>query len=189
MSLVFEDCPFWDFALQVYGREGVSTACIALQDRHILDVNIILLSLWLGHNGHPVIDHDALTRALDVSRRWNKDIVCGIRAVRLALKDDFAPISAENCKTLRKSILSLEIEGEHLEHLALSSTVTSAPNLELEPSLRMAICTANLGLYLTCLEAKLGEDDYADVRVVLSATFPDLEEEILESAMLSFAAI
>ena len=59
----------------------------------------------------------------------------------------------------------------------------------MEPSLRMAICTANLGLYFTCLEAKLGEEDYADVRVVLSATFPDLEEEILESAMLSFAAI
>jgi uncharacterized protein (TIGR02444 family) len=189
MSLVFEECPFWDFSLQVYGREGVSSACIALQDRHVLDVNIILLSMWLGYNGHPVMDHDALMRALDVSRRWNKDIVCGIRAVRLALKDDFSLISAENCEILRKNILSLEIEGEHLEHLALASTVKSAPNADLEPSLKMAICTANLGLYLTCLDAKLGEEDYADVRVVLAATFPDLEKEVLESAMLSFAAI
>ncbi len=189
MSLVFEECPFWDFSLQVYGREGVSKACINLQDRHILDVNIILLSMWLGHNGHPVMDHNALTRALDVSRRWNKDVVCGIRAVRLALKDDFSPISAENCEILRKNILSLEIEGEHLEHMALASTVQSEPNPKLEPSLRLAICTANLGLYLTVLEAKLGEEDYADVRVILSSTFPDLDEEVLESAMQSFSAI
>jgi len=189
MPLVFEECPFWDFSLQVYSGEGVSGACIGLQDRHILDVNLILLSMWLGHNGHPIMDHDALKRALDTSGRWNKDVVCGIRAVRLALKIDFSPITAENCESLRKNILSLEIEGEHLEHLALASTVTSTPNRELEPSLRLAICTANLGLYLTELEAKLGEEDYADFRVIFSATFPDLDEEALGSAMLSFTAI
>ncbi len=189
MSLVFEECSFWDFSLQVYSCEGVSVACIGLQDRHILDVNLILLSMWLGHNGHPIMDHDALNRALDTSRRWNKDVICGIRAVRLALKDDFSPIVAKDCESLRRSILSLEIEGEHLEHLALASTVTSTPNRELEPSLRLAICTANLGLYLTELEAKLGEEDYADFRVIFSATFPDLDEEALGSAMQSFTAI
>lgn len=189
MSLVFQECSFWDFSLQVYSCEGVSVACIGLQDRHILDVNLILLSMWLGHNGHPIMDDNALNRALDTSRRWNKDIICGIRAVRLALKDDFSPISAENCEVLRKNILSLEIEGEHLEHLALVSTVTSKPNPELEPSLKLAICTANLGLYLTELEAKLDEQDYADFRVIFAATFPDLDEEALGFAMQSFAAI
>ncbi|MFL2669352.1 MAG: TIGR02444 family protein [Alphaproteobacteria bacterium] len=189
MSLVFEECSFWDFSLQVYSCEGVSAACIGLQDRHILDVNIILLSMWLGHNGHPIMDNNALNRALDTSRRWNKDIICGVRAVRLALKDDFSPIAADNCEALRKSILSLEIEGEHLEQLALASTVISKPNPELEPALRLAICTANLGLYLTELGAKLDEQDYVDFRVIFAATFPDLDEEVLDFAMQSFAAI
>lgn len=189
MPLVFEECPFWDFSLRVYGRDGVSDACIGLQDRHILDVNLILLSIWLGHNGHPVIGYDQLTRALDVSRRWNKDIICGIRSVRLALKNDFSPIAEDSCEFLRNSILSLEIEGEHLEQLALASTVTSTPNEDLEPSLRLAICTANLGLYFTHLEAKLGVEDYSEVRVILSATFPDMDVDLLETAMQSFAAI
>ena len=189
MSLVFEDCSFWDFSLEVYSCEGVSAACIGLQDRHILDVNLILLSMWLGHDGHPIMDNNALNRALDISRRWNKDIICGVRAVRLALKDDFSPIGAENCEVLRKSILSLEIEGEHLEQLALASTVTSEPNPELEPSLRLAICTANLGLYLTELGVKLNEQDYADFRVIFAASFPRLDEEVLGFAMQSFAAI
>ena len=189
MSLAFDECPFWDFSLKVYGQEGVSTACINLQDKHILDVNIILLSMWLGHGGYPIMDHDALMRALNVSRRWNKDIICGIRAVRLALKDDFSPISAENCENLRQSILSLEIDGEHLEQVALASTVTATPNPDLEPSLRLAICTANLGLYLTHLETKLDEKDYVDVRIILSATFPNLESEAVDSAIESLAAI
>ncbi len=189
MLLDFKECPFWDFAIDVYSRQGVSAACINLQDRHTLDVNILLLGMWMGQSGRPVIDHDTLIKALGVSRRWNKEIVCGIRSVRLALKDEFSPISNKNCEVLRKNLLNLEIDGEHLEQIALASTITSAPNSQLEPSLKLAICTANLGLYFTHLEAHLLDQDYEDVRVILAATFGDLDEETVNLAMQSFVAI
>jgi len=34
--------PFWDFSLAVWGREAVKPACLALQARHGIDVNILL---------------------------------------------------------------------------------------------------------------------------------------------------
>tara|TARA_A100001037_G_scaffold290312_1_gene303009 strand:- start:1149 stop:1718 length:570 start_codon:yes stop_codon:yes gene_type:complete len=189
MSLDFEECPFWDFSIDLYGRKGVSAACIALQDRHKLDVNIILLSMWMGHSGRAVINHDTLINALDVSTRWNKDIICGIRAVRLSLKDNFFPIPIGDSEQLRKNLLALEIDGEHLEQLAIASTITSEPNSELDETLRLAICTANLGLYFTHLDAKLIEEDYSNVRDIISATFDGINEENVNLAMQSFAAI
>ena len=44
----FPKSAFWDFTLQVYGREGVSPAVIALQDTHRLDVDILLFCCWTG---------------------------------------------------------------------------------------------------------------------------------------------
>lgn len=42
MSVGFPDHPFWDFSLEVYPREGVGAACLALQARHEIDVNVLL---------------------------------------------------------------------------------------------------------------------------------------------------
>ena len=42
---------FWAFSLEFYARPGVAEACLALQDRHGLDVNILLLCCWLGWSG------------------------------------------------------------------------------------------------------------------------------------------
>ena len=42
---------FWDFSLAVYGKPGFPQAAIALQDRHGLNVNMLLFCLWAGANG------------------------------------------------------------------------------------------------------------------------------------------
>ncbi len=33
--------PFWNFSLEVYGGEGVARACLELQDRRGVDVNLL----------------------------------------------------------------------------------------------------------------------------------------------------
>ena len=47
----FPDHPFWDFSLIVYMTPGVGPACVALQEAHELDVNIVLFCLWAGASG------------------------------------------------------------------------------------------------------------------------------------------
>ncbi len=43
--------PFWDFSLAVWGREAVEPACLALQERHGIDVNVLLFCGWAGRRG------------------------------------------------------------------------------------------------------------------------------------------
>jgi hypothetical protein len=45
--------PFWEYSLSHYVREGVADACLALQDGHGLDVNMLLYGAWLGSMGQP----------------------------------------------------------------------------------------------------------------------------------------
>jgi uncharacterized protein (TIGR02444 family) len=42
---------FWRFSLSFYRTQDVPAACISLQDRHGLDVNIMLFALWLASMG------------------------------------------------------------------------------------------------------------------------------------------
>lgn len=189
MDINFEEHPLWDFSLQVYGQKGVSSACIGLQDRHTLDVNIVLLCLWLGSSGRPVIDQTFLERILEVSTRWNKEIVCKIRSARVTLKEKFSTIPLERCETLRQGLLALEIDCEHSQLLAFASIVHTEENADLDDPLKLAICLANLSLYFNHLEIKAGGDDFADVELIVSATFPGLEKEILKSSLQSFASL
>ncbi len=52
----YPDHPFWDFSLEVYGAEGVPPACLALQEAHQLDVNIVLFCCWTGATGRGALD-------------------------------------------------------------------------------------------------------------------------------------
>ena len=54
----FEDHPFWDFSLHTYSAEGVGEACIALQERRGVDVNLILFCAWNGASGRGVLSTD-----------------------------------------------------------------------------------------------------------------------------------
>ena len=189
MNINFEKHPLWDFALQVYGQNGVPSACIALQDRHTLDVNIILLSLWLGYSGRPLIDQTFLERVLDVSTRWNKEVVWKIRSARVVLKEKFSSIPLERSETLRQGLLALEIDCEHSELLAFAGIVDTDPNTDLGEPLKLAICLANLSLYFNHLNIDFGVNDFTDIKLIISATFPDLEKEILKTSMESFAAL
>ena len=43
--------PLWQYACQVYSKEGIEPALIELQDRHGADINLILQALWLATEG------------------------------------------------------------------------------------------------------------------------------------------
>ncbi|MGI9492931.1 MAG: TIGR02444 family protein, partial [Geminicoccaceae bacterium] len=45
------ESPFWDYSLSLYGRPGVEQACLELQRRHGLNVNLLLFAFWLADRG------------------------------------------------------------------------------------------------------------------------------------------
>jgi uncharacterized protein (TIGR02444 family) len=69
---------FWESSLALYRRPGVPEACLRLQDRDGLDVNLVLWCVWLGVTGRP-LDEDLLGRAMAAVAPWRARAVLPLR--------------------------------------------------------------------------------------------------------------
>jgi uncharacterized protein (TIGR02444 family) len=83
--------PFKRFALGLYGSNGVANACLYLQNRHDLDVNVVLFAGFVGAVRRQTLttpDVDAARRRVDA---WHREVVRPLRGVRQRLKTGPAP--------------------------------------------------------------------------------------------------
>lgn len=109
---------FWRFSLSLYRMGGVPPACIALQDGHGLDVNIMLFALWLGSCGRAVTQAE-LTEADEAVRDWRAEAVIALRGVRRFLRTPPNAIDAAAAAALRDRVKAVELESERLQQEAL----------------------------------------------------------------------
>jgi uncharacterized protein (TIGR02444 family) len=156
--------PFWDYSLAVYERPGVAPACLALQDRHGLDVNILLFCCWAGQSGRALsaAEFDGLMAAVGP---WHQGVVKPLRAVRRWLKGR----EDAGAQALRARIKVDELEAERLEQALLAETLPPGPG-EASP----ALAAANLTTCLARLELRAGAEDTADLAALLSGCFEGL---------------
>jgi uncharacterized protein (TIGR02444 family) len=105
--------PFWDFSLSVYARPGVAAACLELQDRHDLDVNLLLYCLFAGSMGRRLTRPDV--EEVDAAVRvWRDLVVRPLRRVRRHLKtEDTLP--REPVTALRRAVQEQELSAERLQ--------------------------------------------------------------------------
>jgi uncharacterized protein (TIGR02444 family) len=165
--------PFWDYALDLYRRDGVEAACLELQERHGLDVNVVLLCCWLARRGIPA-DEAALGRIAEMVEVWQKDFVRPLRAVRSRLKAALTQprpgsIPArwpELAAALRQRALALEIDGERLEQLLLAEL---AADLAPRATPGVALASANLRRYW-----RFAAPDRRPLATLLQAAFADV---------------
>jgi uncharacterized protein (TIGR02444 family) len=126
--------PFWDYALELYRREGVESACLELQGRHGLDVNFILLCCWLGSRGIEA-DQAWLSDAIAAIERWQAEAIRPLRVVRNRLKAELADPPAggigarwpAHTAGLRRRVLAAELDSERLEQLLLAERAAGLP--------------------------------------------------------------
>jgi len=173
---------FWDFSVHLYEKPGVEAACLALQERHGLDVNLLLWGLWLADCG-VMLEQSDLERAKAATGTWQSVIVGPLRDIRRQLRHG---LDLEEPKTmtgewpdqsdaLRRSVLKLELDGEHLAQLALGRIGDA-----LKPSHRSGPALA--GANLTHLAA-FEESDRGDLANLLKQTFPDAYQMHLDAAV------
>lgn len=170
----FPDHPFWDFSLDVYARDGVAQACLALQDRHGVDVNVLLFCLWLGRAGHPALDAKTIDDITDQIADWHDEVVRALRRVRRLLKEALGPIPETLQKSLRRRVQKVELEAEHIEQLALAAGYADRAG-EGPVHERAATARDNLAAYLAVLEIVPDKEDVCHARAVLAGAFPDLD--------------
>ncbi len=176
----FEDFPFWDFSLRVYGSDGVSAACIALQERGGIDVNLLLFCAWIGESGRGVLAELDLEAMLAATTAWNRDIVCALRVVRNRLKGGMPPIPTERSDILRKMILEIEVKSEHVEQIALAAAVTRPSDPALAAERRCDDAVMNVATYFRRHDFTPDAKDARQVAIVLDPAFPEIGRAALE---------
>lgn len=135
----------WDFSLHHYARPGVSDCCLALQDEHGANVNLIFWALWLGYRNQ-YLDVQLLARARAAIGEWDRNYVVPLRQLRRRMKAEFGTDN-ESVETLRKQIKEAELLAEKYMQELLEGV---AGNSESEKNTR-EIMQHNLDIYLQSL--------------------------------------
>jgi uncharacterized protein (TIGR02444 family) len=147
------ESPFWDFSLELYGREGVPDICIDLQDRLGIDVNILLYCCWAAACGAPMLTESEV-RALDaVVRDWREEVVKPLRAARRAMKAMNATDAAGHRERIRTQVKRSELEAERLQQLMLAAAMPFPVKESGESGDVRKTALANMAAYLTFLGA------------------------------------
>jgi uncharacterized protein (TIGR02444 family) len=99
----------WAWALEVYGRPGVSETCLELQDVHGQNTSLLL---WAVHAATD--DADLLTRGAEAARAWDRVVLTSLRAARRELKPSLPPFAESARQALREEIKGVELAAERL---------------------------------------------------------------------------
>lgn len=103
--------PFWTDMLALYRRDGISGACLSLQDSHEIDV-VLLLFFRLCDIRRLSLDDDMRVAAEVAVEPWRKNVIIPLRHARRFAKPLAGdPAIAAN----REAIKAREIEAEQLE--------------------------------------------------------------------------
>ena len=162
--------PFWSFTLAVYQKEGVSPACIALQDRLGLDVNFLLICLYAGARGRELTAHD-FARLEERVAPWRQHVIHPLRAVRRWLREQQLLEKAQSDQ-LRRGVLGHEIESEGVQQRLMEGALKIPEGASSAPT-----AASNLKSYLGWARVEAGDEDRADLAVLLSQVFPPLSRD------------
>lgn len=170
---------FWAFSLAVYDRPGVAPACLALQDRHGLDVNLLLFCCWASAQGIG-LDRHSLGAAEAAVASWRNQIVRPLRSLRQRLKRGMAEFPEGELAALRRRILDIELEAERIEQGRLETLLPPAGTAtESGPMLAVRA----LRLYFRLQGVDPDDVDDRDCKALLAGTFPDSSEASLNAAL------
>jgi uncharacterized protein (TIGR02444 family) len=162
--LSLDDSPadrFWRFSLALYDRPGVAEACLALQDRHGLDVNILMWCGWHAAEGRD-LTAAGIAAAEAAVIEWQVAVIGSLRTIRRRLKGGLRNLPAEAVEGLRLAIKAAELEAERIEQTALAALPAGAPSKQPDAS-------ANLSAYMALRAVALSPADRACLALISTA--------------------
>tara|TARA_R110001599_G_scaffold93168_1_gene243278 strand:- start:390 stop:917 length:528 start_codon:yes stop_codon:yes gene_type:complete len=139
---------FWDYSCRVYSRNLVSETCLALQNEHDLDVNLLLFAAWHAHTRGP-LDTATLHEAKNYSVAYSGAVVRSLRKARTWLRknaqgmDDISVLEREGMLDLRDQIKALELHAEHFQQDRLEA-ISKSPFKVLDEGTQRQAASDNL---------------------------------------------
>lgn len=167
---------FWTYSLDLYDRPEVKNACLSLQTRRGLDVNLVLFAFWLSTRG-VALDRSSAAAAEEAVCDLRTRIVQPLRSVRRHLRSlmkaspSIADDWPDEVQRLGNQVAQAELDGEHLSQLALERL---SAGLAAGHQAGADLAAANLAVIAT-----FENDDKADVQALLAQAFPDLSPKVM----------
>ncbi|MDE0335972.1 MAG: TIGR02444 family protein [Defluviicoccus sp.] len=174
MAADFPDHPFWDFSLRVYGSAGVPEACLVLQERHGIDVNVLLYLCWLGASGRGAVDDAEVARVRGTVDAWHRDVVRAVRAVRQRLKGGFGGAPVDLSEPIRRRIGKIEVDLEHVEQLMLAGSLDRDADESLDDAARLGHALDNVRFYFHAEGIAPDAADAAETATIIGPAFAGL---------------
>ena len=169
---LFAPHPFWSFSLETYGRPEIGSACLKLQEKLGVDVNLLLLCVWWSAQPRPDLDRETFGNIVERADAWHREVVLVMRAARRACKAGAASLTADEAKGLHRHVLASEIECEHGEQLIIARTAEelTAGRAPREDG-RLAALHSNLRHYFTLAGIRPDRDDLEELERVTGCSF------------------
>ena len=175
--------PFWQFSIDVYAQDGVSEACITLQEEYEIDVNILLFCCWSTSIGNGVLTSVELTVARNAVMFWNREIVQGLRAVRNSLKDGCDGFDKADTEALRQRVLGIEINAEHEEQIRLASALPVSENLLRPTPDKLMDCVDTISHYFGLVRKENTRSSHDALVALLVQVFPEVSLKEITGAV------
>ena len=130
----------WDWAVRAYAAEGVSEACLHLQDAAGQNAPLLLWAAWAARTGRAP-DPDTLEAACDIARAWQDAAIAPLRAVRRTLKGPNPDLENADREAVRDQVKAVELEAERRLLVALEA-LSPSPLGEPVPLLEALVAAA-----------------------------------------------
>lgn len=121
------DNPFWRFSLAVYAAPGVAEECLALQQSHRVDINLLLFAAWMGAGYRTTLSEADMHRFAGAVGRWHRTVVVPLRSVRQAMKP-LPEMHHGEAAGLRREIAASELRAEQIEQAMLFAVAADLPD-------------------------------------------------------------
>lgn len=165
----FPESAFWDFSLKVYGTDSVAPACLELQERHGVDVNVMLYCCWLGCREAAPAGTERIQALADAVDVWHDAVVRQLRAVRKRLKTPLAGEDRTLALSLRQRIQKIEIDAEHIEQLMLEASDPGPSQAVGDRNATAKLALENMRTYLSICGARTNPSDDKALGVIAQA--------------------
>ncbi len=90
-------------------------ACLELQDRGNVDVNVLIHALWRTVIREETLEQGDIEAADAHVAAWREEVVLPLRAIRRRLKSGPAPAPDKTTEKLRDRVKAAELDAEYLE--------------------------------------------------------------------------
>lgn len=147
--------PFWTFSLRLYGKADVPAACITLQEKSGVDVNVLLFCLFAAKSGRALGVAD-VARIISAIDPWKAGAVIPLRAARMFLRTPPSMVDADGAAALRQRVKAIELEAERLQQEGLFKSFPAASLGATAPS--DAAARTNVQALADCLKSEFDRD-------------------------------